>query len=225
MAWSTPKINWLATDYINYTDYNRIKANVQALYDRLILYTGTTEVTLFEGQTYNFEIIYALIYKGQRIIFDAVSVGENGEKDTIYIVADRNGYDVTFNGVTSHSTSSTYVYRPTFNATMTVKSARVFYVDEVFEIPSMGDDKAVNDLWYADEFNTIIENLDIIAEHTGADFPNKPIYSPNGHTPTNVELNSIERRCQLIYNRINRTYRIYLGQGGYIGARISNRLL
>ena len=225
MAWSTPKINWLATDYINYTDYNRIKANVQALYDSLILYTGTTEETIYEETPYNFPIIYGLINDGQKVIYDAIAEGENGEKDTIYIVADNKGYDVTFNGVTTHSTLSQYRYVPSFSGTMTVNSAKVFYVDEVFEIPSMGDDKAVNNLWYADEFNTIIENLDIIAEHTGADFPNKPIYSPNGHTPTNVELNSIERRCQIIYNRINRTYRIYLGQGGYIGARISNRLL
>lgn len=31
MAWTTPKTNWTSTDYFNIEDYNRIKANIQAL--------------------------------------------------------------------------------------------------------------------------------------------------------------------------------------------------
>ena len=225
MAWVQPKVLWYSDDYINYTDYNRIKANVQALYDSLILYTGTTEETIYEGTPYNFQIIYALIYDGQKVIYDAIAEGENGEKDTIYIVADNKGYDVTFNGVTTHSTLSQYRYVPSFSGTMTIKSARVFYVDKVFNISSMGEDKAVNDLWYADEVNTILDNLDLIAKEIGMAF-NKPYYFPNGNTPNNVELGYIEHKLLLIYNRINgHRETLYLGQGGYLGTRIQNRLL
>ena len=31
MAWTTPKTDWIATDYFNYTDYNRIKGNIEFL--------------------------------------------------------------------------------------------------------------------------------------------------------------------------------------------------
>ena len=31
MAWSTPKTNWVSTDYFNYSDYTRIRDNMIAL--------------------------------------------------------------------------------------------------------------------------------------------------------------------------------------------------
>ena len=33
MAWTSPKTNWVATDYFNATDYNRIKNNIEYLAD------------------------------------------------------------------------------------------------------------------------------------------------------------------------------------------------
>ena len=33
MAWQTPKTNWVATDFINYTDYERIRQNIAYLHD------------------------------------------------------------------------------------------------------------------------------------------------------------------------------------------------
>lgn len=133
MAWVQPKVLWYSDDYINYTDYNRIKNDVEALYDML--------------------------------------------------------------------------------------------TDPDFELADMGEDKAVNDLWYADEVNTILDNLDLIAREIGMAF-NKPYYFPNGNTPNNVELGYIEHKLLLIYNRINgQSEALYLGQGGYLGTRIQNRLL
>ena len=131
MSWINPKY-WTATDKINYTDYNRIKNDVNELYGML--------------------------------------------------------------------------------------------TDPDFEIEDMGSDKAVNDLWYADEVNLIVENLDRIAEGIGADFKNKPYYYPNGDTPTYMELNVIEQTLRNLYNRVNKSYRNYVGTG-YVGAYIANRLI
>ncbi len=36
MSWQTPKTNWVATDYINYTDYNRIARNLEWLRDKAL---------------------------------------------------------------------------------------------------------------------------------------------------------------------------------------------
>lgn len=36
MAWSSPKTNWKATDKFNITDYNRIKNNIQWLYEMAV---------------------------------------------------------------------------------------------------------------------------------------------------------------------------------------------
>ena len=33
MAWTTPKTNWVSTDYFNYSDYNRIIGNLKYLLD------------------------------------------------------------------------------------------------------------------------------------------------------------------------------------------------
>lgn len=35
MSWTTPKTDWVATDYFNYTDYNRIKGNLLWLNDKV----------------------------------------------------------------------------------------------------------------------------------------------------------------------------------------------
>lgn len=34
MAWTTPKTNWVASDYFNWSDFNRIKNNLAYLHDR-----------------------------------------------------------------------------------------------------------------------------------------------------------------------------------------------
>lgn len=33
MAWTAPKTNWVATDFFNCVDYNRIKNNIQYIYE------------------------------------------------------------------------------------------------------------------------------------------------------------------------------------------------
>ena len=133
MAWVQPKVFWQISDYINAEDYNRIKNDVEELYDML--------------------------------------------------------------------------------------------TDPDFELDDMGEDKAINDLWYADEFNVILDNLDRIAQFINTKF-NKPLYFPNGHTPNYTELGYIEHKILMIYNRINGGIEpLYLGMGGYVGSRIQNRLL
>ena len=86
-------------------------------------------------------------------------------------------------------------------------------------------DKAVNDLWYADEVNQILEDIDHTAEALGLDFYNKPFYAPNGATPTAFELNVIERTEKRIYDYLYKSYVLYAGQGGYSGSRVTNMLL
>lgn len=44
MAWTTPKTNWVATDFINYTDYERVRNNI--LYLRDLASTVYAEITL-----------------------------------------------------------------------------------------------------------------------------------------------------------------------------------
>lgn len=133
MSWINPKTSWSKSDYINASDYNRIKNNV--------------------------EFIKELI---------------------------QDEYD--------------------------------------FPYEDMGEDKSVNDYWYADEVNTICDNLDSMCEALGGDFSGKPMYSDNGATPTYAELNLIEKRTRDLYNQIMGTYTLYLGIG-YTGNRISNILL
>ena len=94
-----------------------------------------------------------------------------------------------------------------------------------FELEDMGNDKAINDFWTASEFDVLIDNIELIAISLGGNFSNKPYYYPNGATPTVLELNVIERKIQNLYNRINKPYRIYLGQGGSLGSRMVNRLI
>lgn len=42
MAWQTPKINWLLTDYYNFADLNRVENNTQYLANMLGNYLGQT---------------------------------------------------------------------------------------------------------------------------------------------------------------------------------------
>ena len=90
-------------------------------------------------------------------------------------------------------------------------------------VADMGEDKVVNDLWYADEFNTICDNIRIVAEANGTRFY-PPYYYPNGSTPTNVELNYIEQTLLNIYNRINNLNLAYMGTV-YLGSLVNNRIL
>lgn len=45
MSWTTPKTNWVASDYFNATDYNRIKNNLAYLYDLAVSIYGSFDIT------------------------------------------------------------------------------------------------------------------------------------------------------------------------------------
>ena len=75
--------------------------------------------------------------------------------------------------------------------------------DPDFELEDMGNDKIVNEYWTADEFDTLINNVEAIAVFLGGDFDDKPYYYPNGATPTVAELNVIEEKILYLYNQIN----------------------
>lgn len=59
MAWTTPKTNWVATDYFNYSDYNRIVGNIihlKSMFQQL--FPGFTMETMESTKTEE-SMIYA----------------------------------------------------------------------------------------------------------------------------------------------------------------------
>lgn len=215
MAWVTPKINWQPTDYINYTDLNRIKNNVQALKDSMFVTNGSftqTQVTPVEYLKFTLPNMDEHLYYVLRVDFTGRESGQT-YRNTYYFHGAKEyyyGQDCPFidkEGVVARG--DYWAYKGGYNV----------------PIDPMFTNKKKNDLWYADEFNTVINNLDKIAEACGVDFIGKPYYYPNGATPTAEELNTIERTTRNLYNLINNPYRIYLGIGGYVGGRLTNALL
>lgn len=60
MAWITPKTNWVATDYFNYQDYERIRGNlleIKSLAD--LLYLNVPDVQTMDSKTDYSALLYA----------------------------------------------------------------------------------------------------------------------------------------------------------------------
>jgi len=214
MSWVAPKTFWLRSDYINVADYNRWKNNVEYIKDLIVNDHQSTDYDVTEGYELHLTVnVYNLPegYK-QTVVFRFV--GESGEETRFEFTYDEEGlYD---NGS----------YICTEDGTVYIDG--LMYVDtcSYFVYKDMGSDKAVNDFWYADEVNTIIDNLLAISYAVlGYERGGLPIYSDNGNTPTADECNAIEGLTLYLYNQIvGGTYTMYLGTG-YTGSRIANILL
>lgn len=59
MAWIQPKTDWVATDYFNVEDYNRINGNVAHLKAYIGTLFDTVEISLSEEEKTNLSLIYA----------------------------------------------------------------------------------------------------------------------------------------------------------------------
>ena len=108
--WTTPKTDWVATDYINYTDINRIINNLRHLRERAIKH---------------------------------------------YVVP---------------------------------------------EFTQMTDKLGFSDMFYADEMNTIEDNVDVMNTLCQIDIGTKTVYSGNAVGPDYVEFNRIENALLNFYN-------------------------
>ena len=82
--------------------------------------------------------------------------------------------------------------------------ARTLYIDFPYE--NMGDDKTgYADFPYAEEFNSMEDNLESIKDNTFAfyDGDSKKWY-PNNPTPTYEDFNRLESACLKLYDGFNR---------------------
>lgn len=233
-TWIIPKTTWLPTDYINYTDYNRIKGDVEYLLGALVPVSNTDyPKSLCVYYRYRESSVRA----GTTVVFSSYdcrySPRSNVKLYKPYAIREiytGSNYRLQFRDIAdeAHPVMPERSLRvsPTGTALPYREVFRVFQwgITDVPDYLDMRSDKAVNDLWYADEVNAILDNIDTIAEIIGQNYDSRPFYYPNGSTPTAVELNNIERKIQLLYNRIGRLDNLYLGSG-YLGSRMSNRIL
>ena len=195
MAWVTPKTDWdRDTDRFNYTDYNRIKGNVELVYILSVPYHGTNTQSISANN--QFTVMCGHFNEGWNTDFVIHVTGETTDYTHEHHLEfdDQTGTGGT---VVERIVSTTEPLTITWTQTL-----KYVGVEEYYEIEDMGNDKAVNDFWYADEWNTILDNLRLISEKTGIAIDEMPIYYPNGSTPTDDELNVIENNCLVIYNAI-----------------------
>lgn len=218
MSWVTPKTWWnrLNGDHINYTDVNRIKNNVQYIYDHL---SGTGVTSIFYTDPPTRSITFT-ITEENKDYFYRVTVSIKGQTSGKTY---RNIYYFHGAGTYEYGQDCMYLRQERCKVTQTA----IPYIVPYFTIKMMFRDKSVNDLWYADEINTVLDNLETIAEHTSnLTFNGRPYYGDNSPVPTDIELNIIEGFTLNLYNRIYRDVPgINLGIDGSIGERITNRLL
>ena len=57
--WLTPKTNWVESDYINASDYNRIKNNLQYIYDRAVKIGKQFEIPTLGADKVPGDLLYA----------------------------------------------------------------------------------------------------------------------------------------------------------------------
>jgi hypothetical protein len=231
MAWITPKINWTEDDYFNASDYNRIKDNADFLYGMgkvsslttdyphsLVVTnlerTGTGALNIAESETdENYSIVsHSLLKKGRG--YFSVEVLLNNDT-TIF-----REFDSKKEGLLR-------IEEMRFpNATSwTLRRIQTQCFARYFDAKDTGAEKLVNDLLYARELNTVLDNLELIGSRVGLEFEDRPYYSADGSMPDADELNLIEQYEMLLYNRINSVYRVYLGVGGRVGTRFSNTII
>lgn len=193
MAWVTPKTDWdRDTDRFNYTDYNRLKGNISYLYQLLFpFHVKAYETTIAVGNTGVFSTNVQNIPQDRAYQFDVIVTGDN------------TNYTESYSYVTGDEGQKTYEVTATDeNLNMQVWFTNRPIDVQYFDLADMGADKAVNAYWYADEWNTILDNLRLISEKTEVAIDEMPVYYPNGSTPTDNELNVIENNCLVIYNAI-----------------------
>ena len=72
-----------------------------------------------------------------------------------------------------------------------------------FSIVSLGADKTPADYFYADEINTLEENLDTINKNTlNMSYGTSPVYNDNGNTMDFIELNRLEGAILDLYDKL-----------------------
>ena len=90
VAWQTPKTNWVSTDFINYTDYERIRGNLSYLHDLAkTLYYGMPGLNAMTQKTSYSDYPYAsewnvLETNLHRIFNNIVTVRSIGSQMTFY---------------------------------------------------------------------------------------------------------------------------------------------
>ena len=68
----------------------------------------------------------------------------------------------------------------------------------------LGDDRSVGDYFYADEINTLEQNLAAINAHTVKEsYGTAPTYADNGNTMDFTELNRLESASLDLYDKLN----------------------
>lgn len=215
MSWVMPKTFWTKNDYINYGDYNRWKNNVEYLYNLVVLWKDEYTADFSQGDTIPLLMNVTQIPNDKpNAFFTAILIYESESGEVT-----RQEYKVYENG------------QYDFGTFTCPEDGTALFISVVtdgcdyFELLDMGNDKALNDYWYADEVNTIIDNLQAISEAViGYVQGGLPMYSDNGNTPTAEECNEIERLTLYLYNQIVGTYTMYVGIG-YTGSRLTNCLL
>lgn len=72
-----------------------------------------------------------------------------------------------------------------------------------FSIVSLGADKTPADYFYADEINTLEENLNTINKNTlNMSYGTSPVYNDNGNTMDFIELNRLEGAILDLYDKL-----------------------
>jgi len=88
MAWTTPKTDWVSTDYFNYSDYTRIKGNLEYLVTLVNeVYSELTISTMTAKTSYS-DYIYAdeinLFETNLQAIHDWIAPIDIGSRMTFY---------------------------------------------------------------------------------------------------------------------------------------------
>lgn len=90
MAWITPKTNWVSSDFINYTDYERIRGNLDHLHDLSAeLYYGMPNLNPMVAKASYSDYPYASEWNAleinlHRIFSNIVTVRSIGNQMTFY---------------------------------------------------------------------------------------------------------------------------------------------
>lgn len=77
-----------------------------------------------------------------------------------------------------------------------------------FDIEEMGDDKTEEQYPYADEYNRLEQNIEMIAKSTvGFQYGESPVFFDNGNFLDYQELNRIEGATLDMYNQLTNQYK------------------
>lgn len=89
-AWSAPKTDWATTDFINYTDYERIRNNIGYIYQMASeLYYGMDDLATMATKTgysaYPYASEWNALESNLHMIFNSINtVSTIGEQKTFY---------------------------------------------------------------------------------------------------------------------------------------------